>query len=122
MDDLLQKLLDTDYKPEKEVVMTRFGTFRIRALDDAEMKEARERAKFGKTTDIDVFRAAVIAKGCVAPDWSDAKLLTGLKASDAVDAITKRLLPGEKETLADAIMKASGYGDDEAKVVDELKN
>jgi hypothetical protein len=122
MDDLLRRLIDVDYKPEKDVNMTRFGTFRICALNDAEISEARERATFGKTTDIGVFRAAVIAKGCVSPVWDNAELLAGLKATDALDAITKRLLPGEREMLADSIMVLSGYGGDEAKVVEEIKN
>lgn len=122
MDDLLRRLIDVDYKPEKDVNMTRFGVFRICALNDAELSEVRERATFGKTTDIDVFRAAVIAKGCVSPAWDNAELLAGLKATDAIDAVTKRLLPGEREMLADSIMVLSGYGGDEAKVVDELKN
>ena len=122
MDDILQILLAADEKPEKDVQMTRFGTFRIRALDDAEMKSIRERATWGKTIDVDVFRSAIIAKGCVVPQWSHPELLAKYNTSDAVDVVNRRLLPGEKEMLADAIMRLSGFSEDEAKTVEELKN
>jgi hypothetical protein len=122
MDDILRLLLDADDKPEKDVPVGRFGNFRVRALDDSELKSIRERAMFGNTFDIDTFRAVIIAKGCVNPQWNHPELLAKYNTSDAAEVVKKRLLPGEKERLADAILGLSGFGKDEAKEVEDVKN
>lgn len=123
--DLLQALLDTDFKPEKDISMKRFGpeaTFRIRAFDETERKRVLEQSTYpnkkGEVLDEDKFRKLLIAKGCVRPDWNDPRLLTGLGVSDAIEAIGKRLLPGEIMRLSEEISKLSGYGTE----FDDLKN
>jgi hypothetical protein len=122
MDDILRLLLESDDKPEKDVPMGRFGNFRVRALDDAELRSLRERATFGKAFDVDTFRAGIIAKGCVNPQWNHPELLAKYNTSDAAEVVKKRLLPGEKERLSDAILSLSGFGEDETKAVEDVKN
>lgn len=121
-DELLRALLEVDDKPERDVKMRRFGTFRIRALDDRELKSAREQAKFGKELDADLFACILIVKGCVAPDWSAKELLDKFQATDGADVVAKRLLPGERESLSAKILDLSGFSDDEAKEIEEIKN
>lgn len=127
--DLLQALLDTEFKPEKDVPMRRFGAgavFRVQALDGKDIQRVKAQAtypiKTGKTTveklDDEKFGALLLAKACVSPDWSDPKLLAGLGVPDATDAIQKRLLSGEIARLTQAILEVSGFHDDE----DEIPN
>jgi hypothetical protein len=120
-DNLLQMLLDVEDKPQKDVKMSRFGTFTIQALDEKELKAARDQATFGTTVDQDKFTALVIAKGCVNPQWNHPELLAKYNAVDGSEVVAKRLLPGEKETLAERILGLSGYNDDEGKAVEALK-
>lgn len=119
-DNLLAALLDTELTPEKDVPMRRFGVdFRIKALSDVEMRQARDQATFGKTIDEDKLSSIVIAKACLSPDWSD-KALIAKFGPTPVDVVEKRLLPGEKAKLKDEIAILSGYGDDTD--VDAIKN
>ncbi|MGE7271351.1 phage tail assembly chaperone [Brevibacillus panacihumi] len=123
---LLQALLDAEYKPEKDVPMRRFGAeavFRVRALDEKERKSLVEQATYpvkggGEQIDEQKFQALIIAKGCVVPAWDDPKLLEGLGVSTAHEAVSKRLLPGEIVKLVAAIHDVSGFGVDQ----DDLKN
>jgi hypothetical protein len=121
-DDLLRMLLDAEDKPEKEIKMRRFGAFRVRALDDKDLSSIRERATFGNTFDMEKFKALIIEKGCIVPQWNHPELLAKYNAVDGSEVVEKRLLPGEKEVLSDKILNLSGYSQDEAKAVEELKN
>lgn len=118
---LIQALLDAEFKPEKDVPMKRFGSeakFRVRALDEKERKRLMERATYGGEIDEEKFSALVIASCCVQPNWNDEQLLAGLGVRTAEEAVTKRLLPGELVKLMGAIHEISGFGVDE----DDLKN
>lgn len=122
---MLQALLDTEFKPEKDVPMRRFGaeaTFRVRAMDDKERKRLVERATYpvkgGEVFDEEKFGLLLIAHCCVVPDWNSPEILAGLGVKTAEEAVDKRLLPGEKTKLMAAIREVSGFGVD----VDELKN
>lgn len=120
-EELLRALLDTEITPERDVPMRRFGadvTFRVRALTEADYRQVREQATYGTTVDTNKLGSLIVAKGCVVPDWTDAELLAKFGPTPA-DAVSKRLLPGEKERLAEAITDLSGFGDD---AVDNAKN
>ncbi|MBU8715391.1 hypothetical protein KM924_23090 [Brevibacillus parabrevis] len=123
---LLQALLDTEFRPEKDVPMRRFGSgavFRVRALDEKERRRLLDQAMYpvkggGQQMDEEKLQALLIANSCVVPDWNDPALLAGLGVSTATDAVVKRLLPGEISRLVVAINEASGFGVDH----DDLKN
>ncbi len=123
---LLQALLDTEFKPEKDVPMRRFGegaVFRVRALDEKERRRLLEQAMYpvkggGEQLDEEKLQSLLIANSCVVPAWNDPALLAGLGVSTAHDAVTKRLLPGEISKLVVAINEVSGFGVS----YDDLKN
>ncbi|WP_029100218.1 phage tail assembly chaperone [Brevibacillus thermoruber] len=124
--DLLQSLLDTEFKPEKDVPMRRFGeqaSFRIRALDGKDIQRIRQQAMYptknGEKLDEEKFGTLLIVKACVNPDWSDRRLLEGLGVSDPTEAVQKRLLSGEIAKLTAAILDLSGFGED---AEDDVKN
>jgi hypothetical protein len=121
--DLLQALLDTEFKPERDVPMRRFGeraVFRIRALDGKDIERIRQQAMYptknGEKLDEEKFETLLIVKSCVNPDWNDRRLLDGLGVSDATEAVRKRLLSGEISKLTAAILDLSGFGDEEEDV------
>ncbi|MGG4453216.1 phage tail assembly chaperone [Brevibacillus porteri] len=123
---LLQSLLDTEFRPEKDVPMRRFGEnamFRVRAANTSENKRLAEQATYpekggGEKFDEEKFQALLIAQNCVVPAWNDPALLAGLGVSNAADAVLKRLLPGEITKLINAIHELSGFGTNH----DDLKN
>lgn len=119
-DDLLKALLDADKKPEKDVQMKRFGTFRIRALDDQEIEDIEERATFGKAVDQTKKALLMIQKATVTPDWTHPDLLAKYETQDPVKVVEKTLLPGERVKLFTEILKLSGY--DLGATVDQVKN
>lgn len=122
MDDILRLLLDAEDIPEKDVPVSRFGTFRIRAIGDKELKTIRDRSEWNGVIDLDTFRSAIIAKGCVKPQWNHPQLLEKYNTSDEVEVVKKRLLPGEKEFLSNAIMSLSGFGENESEAIGNVKN
>ncbi|MCR8939848.1 hypothetical protein O0555_21340 [Brevibacillus laterosporus] len=120
IDDLLKALLDADKKPEKDVQMKRFGTFRIRALDDQEIEDIEERATFGKSVDQTKKALLMIQKATIVPDWSHPDLLAKYETQDSVRVVEKTLLPGERVKLFTEILELSGY--DLGAAVDQVKN
>lgn len=124
MSDVLAKFLDAELTPEKDVYLKRFdATLRIRALSAQKIKQVRDQATRGKGGQFNPldFSAGLIVAGTVNLDWNDKALKDKLGATDAVDAVQKRLLAGEIEYLAEEIARLSGFGnaDDE---VEEAKN
>lgn len=112
-DEILRALLDTEMTPEKEVPMRRFGfNFRIKAISEVEIRQAREQATYGKEVDQEKLATILIVKSCVVPDWTD-RAITDKFGPTPVDAVDKRLLPGEKSRLGEEVLALSGYGDDE---------
>ena len=126
-DDVLRALLDTELIPEKDVFMKRFGVnFRIRAIDGRTINQMRELATYptkggGKQLDQEKFGALIIEKGCVVPDWTAPELLAKFGPTPA-DAIQKRLLAGEIAKLSNEILDLSGFDEDEAEAVEDVKN
>lgn len=123
----LEALLGATLDVQDSVYIPRLKThFTVRALDQAELTRAHEQAtiptrKGEKEIDGQMLNAAVIAKGCVDPDFSDKALIAHYGATDATDCVTKALLPGEIVKVLGAIMKLSGF-DDEDELIDDAKN
>lgn len=122
VDAVLSALLDTDYTPEKDVYMKRFGVnFRIKAIDNRTLSRIRQRATINKKgdTDRDKFFALVVVSGCISPDWKAPELKKF--GSTTEDIVQERLLPGELAKLAEEILLLSGFGDEEEEI-EEIKN
>lgn len=119
--DLLQKLLDTELVPEKDVYMKRFdANFRIRAIDGKLIARTREQATHGKELDQEKFGALIIVNGCVSPDWTNEKLRDKFGPTP-IDVVQKRLLAGEIAKLSSEILDLSGFGDEDEEI-EEVKN
>src|SRR5690625_972211 len=121
--DILAKFLDAELTPEKDDNLKRFGAdLRIKALSAQKMGQVREQATRGKGgfNSLD-FQAGIIVAGTSNLDWNDKALKEKLGATDAVDAVQKRLLAGEIEYLAEEIAKLSGFGNDDDEI-GEAKN
>lgn len=86
--------------------------FKIRALTKGKVEQlARKcRAKHaGKDFDIDVeLGNAMIVEATVRPDFKNAELCNAYGTLDPVEVVSKMLLFGEANKLADAIAKLSG--------------
>ncbi|RCX22960.1 XkdN-like tail assembly chaperone [Fontibacillus phaseoli] len=123
----LEALLGATLDVQDVVYISRLKThFTVKALDQAEMTRARDQAtiptrKGEKELDGQLFNAVLIAKGCVDPDFSDKALIAHYGATDAADCVTKALLPGEIAKVLTAIMKISGF-DDEEELIEDAKN
>ncbi|GIP55246.1 phage tail assembly chaperone [Paenibacillus vini] len=123
----LEALLGATLDVQDTVYIPRLKThFTVKALDQAEMTRARDQAtiptrKGEKELDAQLFNAVLIARGCVDPDFADKALIAHYGASDAADCVTKALLPGEIAKVLTAIMKLSGF-DDEEELIDDAKN
>ncbi|WP_128896320.1 phage tail assembly chaperone [Longirhabdus pacifica] len=124
-EEILNALLDTEIKPQKELYMKRFGVnFSIEALDGKTIHRIREQASYpvknGKQLDEEKFGALIIEKSCKQPNWSDDKLVNAFGPTP-VDVIQKRLLAGEIARLTTEILNLSGFGDEEEQI-EEIKN
>ena len=123
----LDALLGATQDQTEAVYIARLGvSFTVRALSNEDIRKANERAtvpgpKGTKTRDERLFNAAVIARGCVDPDFTDKRLLERYEATDAADCIEKALLPGELAKVITEILRLSGFGDEQA-AIDDAKN
>lgn len=123
----LEALLGASLDVQDTVYIPRLKThFTIKALDQMELTRVRDQAtvptrKGEREIDGQMLNAAVIAKGCVDPDFADKSLIAHYGASDAVDCVSKALLPGEIAKVLTAIMKLSGF-DDEDELIEDAKN
>jgi hypothetical protein len=115
----LQVLLGATTEITKVVPLKRLGiSFKVKALSNAEIERVRMENTFsdgkgGKKVDETKLGAALIAKACVDPLFSDRTLIDHYNAEDAADCVLKALLPGELQKVNAAVMEASGFGDDE---------
>ena len=86
--------------------------FKIRALTKGKVEQlARQcRAKhMGKNFDIDVeLGTAMIVEATIYPDFRDAELCKAYQTLDPLEVVSKMLLFGEANKLANAISKLSG--------------
>lgn len=128
--DTLQAFLSADINIEDEVYIKRLDThIRIKALLDDEVNELKEQATYfvgkgakrEKKLNDDEFNGLLIAKACLNIDFGNAELMKKYGAKDAAEGVRKALLSGEVFKLQNAILKLSGFDDDE-ETLDEIKN
>lgn len=123
----LEALLGATLDVQDTVYIPRLkSNFTIKALDQTEMTRARDQAtvptrKGEKDVDSQLLNAVLIVKGCVDPDFTDKALIAHYGATDAADCVMKALLPGEIVKVLGAIMKLSGF-DDEEELIEDAKN
>jgi hypothetical protein len=120
----LEALLGASLAIEDTVYIPRLKThFTVRALTSADFKSARQQATVGRDKSVDEALAnrAVVVRGCVDPDFNDKALRDHYGAEDAADCVDKALLPGELTRVMQAIMSASGFGDED-EALEEAKN
>lgn len=128
------------HMPEDDVEIKRFVngqdkvimTVRIRAIDDAELKQIRRRSKErgprgqrGAESETDDLRfyTLLCAEAIVAPDLRSPSMLAKFKRPEM--ALERTLMAGERVALGDYILSFSGFGDSVShagsKTVDEIE-
>lgn len=128
--DALDALLGADLKIEQDVFIKRLNThFTVKAIDGQTInklrdeathyvgKGAKKKAQFNEED----FNGALIATGCITPDFGNAKLLEKYGARDAGNCVHKALLAGEIMALQEAILRLSGF-DDNDEELEDVKN
>ncbi len=100
---LSNRISDTEGKPL---------LFRIKALTTEEFEGAKNRANISGKGDMNVFKYAVIIRGCVSPSFKDAGSLEEVGARTPEDYVRRVLLAGEISHLAAEILRLSGFGED----------
>jgi hypothetical protein len=130
MSELLQAFLSADTNVEDEVFIKRFNShIRIKALLEDDINALRDQAtryvgkgkNRKKEFNTDEFNGLLIAKACINIDFSDAKMLAKYAAVDEGDCVRKALFAGEVIKLQEAVLRLSGFDDDED-LLDEAKN
>lgn len=114
------------HMPEDDVEIKRFVngqdkvimTVRIRAIDDAELKQIRRRSKErgprgqrGAESETDDLRfyTLLCAEAMVAPNLRSPEMLSKFKRPEL--ALERTLMAGERVALGDYILSFSGFGD-----------
>lgn len=121
MDNKLDLFLVADNEVTGEVNMKRFGIkFEIKGFTEPELKELREQAKYDGVLNDSEFYCLMVANGVTSPNLNDPKVIAKYKARDGADVIEKAFLAGEIMRLRDAILKLSGFDEDES--IEEAKN
>jgi hypothetical protein len=130
MSDLLQAFLGADTNVEDEVYLKRFDShIRIKALLEDDINALRDQAtryvgkgkNRKKEFNTEEFNGLLIAKACINIDFGDAKMLAKYSATDAGECVRKALFAGEVMKLQEAVLRLSGFEDDE-ELLDEVKN
>lgn len=131
MDDILQAFLGAETEIEDEVYIKRLNiNLRIKGITEKVLTELREQSTHfvGKGTkrerrfDEEAFNGLLISFACVNFDFGNPKMLEKYGAIDASDCVQKALLAGEVQKLQEAILRLSGFTDDDQEAVDEIKN
>ncbi|MED4399771.1 phage tail assembly chaperone [Metabacillus fastidiosus] len=122
----LEAMLGTSKDIEKQVYIKRLNThFTVKRVDEefddikAEVTYYTGKGKKRtKELDEDKFNLALIAEGCVNPNFKDKRVLEHYGVQKATDAVRKALLVGEQLELVQEILDASGFDNE----VEEAKN
>lgn len=120
-------LPDVDGLETEVFVSKRLGKFKIKALNASEHSECMKRAKkINKKGEIDfdnsLFNCLIISDALISPDFANAEFLKKAKCNSAKEFITKKLLPGEIQELANQILSFSGFDVDINEDIEEAKN
>ena len=111
-DQIMNALLDSDVTRTKDVHIARLGIdVTIKGLTSPEIYQVREQSKFGPENQLnaETFNSVLIKTGSITPNWGDKRLQDKFNVSDALGVINHVLLAGEAETLAEEILRLSGY-------------
>lgn len=105
----------------------RLGKVKIGALNSDEYSEITKRSrkidkKGNLNFDDNAFKVSVITAKLIEPDFSNAEFLAKAKCSTAKEFITRKLLPGEIQEIANKILEFSGFDSDINDDVEEAKN
>jgi hypothetical protein len=130
MSDLLQAFLGANTNVEDEVYIKRLDShIKVKALLDDELTSLREQATHlvgkgknrKKEFNTEEFNGLLIAKACVNIDFGNAEMLKRYVATDSGECVRKALFAGEVMKLQEAVLRLSGFDDDED-LLDEAKN
>jgi hypothetical protein len=129
--DALEALLGAELKIEKDVPIKRLNThFTVKAIDGQTINRLRDQATHyvGKGANKkaqlneEEFNGSLIVEACITPDFNNAKLLAKYGARDGADCVQKALLAGEIMALQEAILRLSGFEDNNDEELEEVKN
>ena len=109
--DALEAILTQDKTVEKDIPIKRLNTdFRIRSVGFDESESIQEEIKgMNGSADETQFGPALIARGCINPDFGNAKVLEKFGVATAVQAVKAALNAGEIIYVMQEIMDLSGY-------------
>ncbi|KNF07171.1 phage XkdN-like protein [Gottschalkia purinilytica] len=135
MSDLIKALLEIDksklVRPTKKVKAKRLSELAgkeviitVQALTPSEEKDINDKAfKIGKKNKIDfdteLNKKLTLIKGISDLNLLDKELQKHFGATNSHDLIDKLFLPGEQESIYEAIKELSGYDED---TIEEIKN
>lgn len=123
----LDALLGAELNQEHDVFIKRLGThFTVKSLSGSDVDKLTQQATYtvgkGKNKRQELnqeeFGSLLIAKACKSPDFNNEELKEKYDATDAADCAKKALLAGEVAKVADAILSASGFDDDDEGIED----
>ena len=120
-------LPDADSIVEEIYINDRIGTFRVRAMSQADFKEYQRQAqgrigRKGMDFDVGKFNLLMVAGQVIQPDFANAEFLKKAGCVSAEQFISKKLLPGEIAELAKKIQEISGFDNEPDKDLEEAKN
>lgn len=120
-------LPDVDSIIEEIYINDRIGTFKIKAMTNAQWESYRARCKGkmkkdGVNFDNEKFNNLVLSGHVTEPNFTDAAMLAKANCSTAAEFISKKILPGEINEIVARIVKLSGFDDDINEDVEEAKN
>ena len=126
----LEKFLalpDVDNITEEVYVSKRLGTFKVKAMTQADFKEYQRKSqgkigKKGMDFDVAKFNLLMVAGQTVQPDFANSELLKKAGCVSAEDFVTRKLLAGEVASLAAKIQEISGFDNEPEEDIEEAKN
>lgn len=118
----LEALLGASKNITGEVYIPRLkAKFTIKPLSTEELLQAEQEATVSGKVNDELQNAAIVARGCIDPKFSDKTLRDHYDATDSADCVKKSLLSGEVVKLMQNILKLSGYNNEE-ETIEEAKN
>lgn len=120
-------LPDIDSLTKEIVVSERIGKVTIKAMNTDEYKDCMNKCKSKTTkkgTDFDIakFNLLVTTSQTVKPDFNNAEFLHKTNCASGTEFVRKKLLVGEIATIANEVLKLSGFDSDINEDVEEAKN
>ena len=131
-EDILAKLIGEEPEvPKGSATLDRLGIkLELKGLTGDEFKRIRKectrkrkvKGAWEEKLDNAEYDAGIIIAATTNFNWNNPQLLSKYEMSDGKQFIIKKLLAGEKNALADAVLELSGFGDDLEVTEDDIKN